>query len=550
MDTFSNRLTVFKRAMLFVLPAVYLLAGFYFRQIFGDLSLRSVDPDYMHLISGLSVSFGKFSQANIDHPASVLHLLLALVFRLVYFFRPHTLSYFDDVISNSDLYLSVANLVITAIISFSLFWSGKMIEKISGNIVYALMIQLSPFLFPIWYDIFGRVYTELLFVVPVLMIVVLLFSEFYPGKDVFRNKTITYGISIGLGLSLKMIFFPFFFLPFFVLKKRSEYLKYLLSVLVSFSILSVPVLVQFNRFFGWMKSIFLHSGSYESGAQTIINTTLFTANFQRLFSAYPLVVITIGVLVVALLAQLIRKRGTRLMMSIDLGVLVVLGLFTFLLSKNFGERYFIPVWLMFPFLLILLLKNIEVFIKKTWVKSLILILLLWIMGTRLVQTIPYMRLVSVNVESQMEARKQTRAVLRTLPANRYKIIVSQDYGSPLQEYAVMYGFCMAGRNGVDYRSDLSKLYPDTYQYFTWDNTLKYWGAPFDPEKIIKSGKSVYLYLEKNTEELYNRTIHKLFEDFPGYSVQRELIFENQVNHEAVYQLVFEREGKMRSDKSP
>jgi len=154
----------------------------------------------------------------------------------------------------------------------------------------------------------------------------------------------------------------------------------------------------------------------------------------------------------------------------------------------------------------------------------------------LIKRIPNIRFTSQYITAQMAAREKTAAFVQTLPADSYKIIVSQDYGCPLQAYAIMYSFCVAGKNWPGYKEKLNRLYPNTYQYFTWDNTLKYWGKPFNPDTVIHSGKPVYLYLQKNTNTLYSRAIRKLFIGFPGFSVQKKLIFENPKNGEVLLQL--------------
>jgi len=218
--------------LIYIIPALYLLLGFYFRQVFGDLSLRSVDPEYIHFISALCVSTGKFSQANIDQPASVLQLLLAVVFRVVYFFRGNGLPYFQDVISHSDLYLSVGNLVITTIIAVSLLWAGKAVKNITHNFIYALAIQTSPFLLNIWYDLTGRVYSELLFIVPVLILQVMLLREIYPQNENYKPRIFLYGFAVALGMSLKMTFLPFLFLPLFLIKSIRDKLKYLFYTII------------------------------------------------------------------------------------------------------------------------------------------------------------------------------------------------------------------------------------------------------------------------------------------------------------------------------
>ena len=90
---------------------------------------------------------------------------------------------------------------------------------------------------------------------------------------------------------------------------------------------------------------------------------------------------------------------------------------------------------------------------------------------------------------------------------------------------------------------LNKLYPEVYQYFTWDNSVRVWGKPFVPDSIIHSGKSVYLYLQKNSDSLYSQTIRRFFKDVKGFRVKKKLIFHNPQNKEAIIQLFFTNTAK-------
>ena len=534
----TEKIKNYYKYLIYVIPALYLLLGFYFRQIFGDLSLRTIDPTYIHFISGLCVSTGKFSQANIDHPGSVLQLLLAVVFRIVYFFREHNLPYFEDVISNSDLYLAVGNLVITVIIASAMLWAGKAVKNITNNILYALVIQTSPFLINVWYDITGRIYPELLFVVPVFILQVLLLREIYHQNENYKPRIFLYAFAVAVGMSLKMIFLPFIVLPLFLIKKIRNKLWYLFYTIVSFSVLSLPVVFQLNRFLHWMGGIFIHSGIYEGGNKNIINPGLFVKNLKTLISSEREFFYAAIVLFILFLVLVITKRSKKVFARISLGLTIVFLGLIFIVSKQYAIRYFLPALLFFPFLLILNKEIIESFFSNKIVNIVLSIIIIVIIGYKYKHEVPYMRVVSANVGRQMAARIATRDVAKTLKKDSYKIIVSQDYGCPFHEYAIMYSFAMGGKQWPHYKEKLNKLYPDTYQYFTWDNTIKYWGKAFDPNSIIVSGKPVYLYLQRNTNSLYTRTIRKLFKNFKGFTVKKKLLFDNPQNGEAILQLYF------------
>lgn len=93
------------------------------------------------------------------------------------------------------------------------------------------------------------------------------------------------------------------------------------------------------------------------------------------------------------------------------------------------------------------------------------------------------------------------------------------------------------RKWVEYQPILNKLYPNTYNYFTWDDTFKYWGDPFNAKKVIESGKMVYLYIENDNEELLNKVLLKLQEESEtSFNMQRELLYRNLNTTEVIYQL--------------
>ncbi len=534
------------RIWLSLFPALYLLLGFYFRQVFGDLSLRTIDPEYIHFISGLCVSTGKFSQANIDQPAALLQILLAAVFKIVYFFRNHNLPYFEDVIRHSDMYLAVGNLTITVILVGALFWAGKAVYRITRNPAYALAIQASPFLLNIWYDLTGRIYAELLFLIPVFMLQVLLLRELYGRQQTDKQRTRLYALAIAIGLSLKMTFLPFFFLPLFFLKTLRNKLKYILLTLLFFFLFSPQVLVQFGRFRRWMFSIFIHNGIYEGGSRSIIDTTVFTKNIGTLVGAKTHFFEAFAALIMLTLILIIVKKGKSIPARTGMGLTVVLLGFVFFMGKHYEMRYFVPALLFFPFLLIVNAEIIYRFFNRKPVYIALSFLLILLVGYRLKQEVPYMRVVSRSVGSQVKAREETRALVQTLPKNSYRIIVSQDYGCPLQAYAIMYSFAMGGKQWPHYKEKLNKLYPDVYQYFTWDNSLRYWGKPFIPDTVASSGKPVYLYLQKNSKTLYDRTLKKILGSHKGFSVSKKLLFENPKNGEAVLQLFFSKAAPQSS----
>ena len=135
-------------------------------------------------------------------------------------------------------------------------------------------------------------------------------------------------------------------------------------------------------------------------------------------------------------------------------------------------------------------------------------------------------------------RISTWHVAQSLEKDSYKIIASQNYGCPFIEYTLMYSTVWAShKKQEEYKPILARLYPDAYNFFTWDNSMRYWGEKFNAQKAAASGKKIYLYLERNEEELYNRTISKLQEENGApFEVVKTFVYENQATKEVIYKI--------------
>lgn len=531
----------YQKYLIVIFPLIYLFLGLYFRQIFGDLSLRSTDPEYIHFLSGMCISTGQFSQANIDHPGSALQVLLAIVFRLVYLFRGKTYPFFEDAMINSDMYLAVGNLIITLLLAATLLWAGYKTLKITKNIVYALVIQSSPLLINVWCEIFGRIYPELLFVIPVVILQVQLLKEIYRKNDESSiSDMFTYSFAIAFGMSLKMTFLPFVFLPLIILNPIKRKMQFVGVSSLMFLLIALPVALQLERFWNWMKGIFIHSGGYQSGEKNIINKDLFVENFKNIVSSEKTFFIIFAILIVSFIALTVFrpkiKTDRKKLILINSGLLVIVLLITFIVSKQFAERYFIPALLFFPFLMIMIQENVTHYFYQKSIRIALSTVMCFITLFFIYRQLPYIQIISEGIGNQMHARNQTRSYINTLPEDAYTVIVTQDYGCPYHEYAIMYSFCVAGGGWPGYKEKLNKIYPNRYFYFTWDNTIKLWGNEFNPKEIIESCKPVYLYLEQNKEELYTRTIQKLLENHPEFTAKNELLFENKKNGEGILRL--------------
>ncbi len=536
-----SRLNRSTKIFLFVFPFFYLAVGFYFRQVLGNPSLRSMDPDFVYFMSGLTLSDGSLKVGHIDHPGTPLQLLIALIFKITYLFRGDAHNYIEDVFLHPDLYLSIVNLVITSLTAGLLLYAGHMIYKTTRSVFYALLFQTAPFLPMIWYDLIGRVTPELLLPFPVILLTLLVVKNYFAKDETTNRDLFLFALVSAFGLSIKLTFLPFLLIPFIIINSWKKRILFSGASLIGFFIFAFPVTLQIERFWGWTKNLFLHSGQYGGGEANIVDFQLLQANLSQLYNNEKYYfVILLGLIVLTLVYSLLsRHKSERKILGIAVAVTLTIVIQFLMVGKHYAHHYFIPALMLLP-LVIFIITEI---IKKMWPVQVLTILInlslflffLWsIQNNR-----NWLAVKTQAIGTDIENKVATWHFGSTLDTrNNYLIITSQGYGSPFIEYTLTYSHIWAYyTKRMEYAPLLDKLYPHTFNYFTWDNTLKSWAEKFDAKKIIDSGKMVYLYIERDDEELYDKTLAKLAEESETvFSAEGELLFRNEVTTEVIYLL--------------
>jgi hypothetical protein len=534
-----------QKALLVLIPLLYFIAGGYFRNLLGNLSLRSCDPEYIYFMSGLTLSDGNLKLGHIDNPGTPLQVMMALVFKLTYFFRSAPVPYVEDVLLHPDLYLSVASLFIVAATTLLLLFAGNKVYKSTNSIFYALLIQTAPFLPVIWYDLVGRVAPELIMPFPVVLLIVLIISVYFKNGKTTTKELLFFSLISALGLSIKLTFLPLWFIPFLIIdgwKKRFSFIG--LSFLFFF-IMAFPMTLRIEVFLGWVKNLFLHSGQYGGGESNIIDFASLGTNLKELYGyekRYFYVFFSLMAVLAGYLGYF-RKKAERRISIIAIAVIITIALQVVMVGKHYAHRYFIPVLMLQPLLVFLLAEIIKKFYPKKVTTYLISIGIIFFFVWQIQFNKQWLPIKTEAMGNDIANRMPTWHVAQTLEKDSYKIIASQNYGCPFIEYTLMYSTVWAShKKQEEYKPILARLYPDTYNFFTWDNSMRYWGEKFNAQKVTESGKNVYLYLERNEEELYNRTISKLQEENGGeFMTEKDTVFLNDKTGEIILKLIIQPE---------
>lgn len=532
--------TQLQKALVFIIPLLYFMAAGYFRNLLGNLSLRSCDPEYIYFMSGLTLSDGNLKLGHIDNPGTPLQVLVALVFRITNLLRSTSIPYVEDVLLHPDLYLSVASLFIAVVTTILLLFAGMKVYKTTRSVFYAMLVQTAPFLPVIWYDLAGRVAPELMMPFPVVLLTVLIVSVYYRNENTTTKDLLFFSMLSALGLSIKLTFLPLWFIPFLIIDGWKKRISFIGLSFLFFFIIAFPMTLRIEVFLGWVKSLFMHSGTYGSGESNIIDFASLSTNLKELYGyekRYFYVFFSLMAVLAAYLGYF-RKKAEKRISLITIAVIVTIILQVIMVGKHYAHRYFIPVLMLQPLLVFLLAEIIKKFYPKKITTFMISIGIVFFFVWQIQFNKQWLPIKTEAMGTDVANRMQTWYVAQSLEKDSYKIIASQNYGCPFIEYTLMYSTVWAShRKQEEYKPILARLYPDTYNFFTWDNTMRYWGEKFNAQKAAVSGKKIFLYLERNEEELYNRTISKLQEENGApFEIEKDTVFLNDKTGEIIFDL--------------
>lgn len=523
-----------KKYLLLIVPLAYIFLGSYIQYIVGLYSLRSADPEFIYFISGLSIANGKMMLGHIDNPGTPLQYLAALVFRAVYFFRTNQVSFNHDVLANPDMYLHVLNLTLTTVVSFFTYFAGKIFFRLSNNLAYSVLLQLSPLFTNIIFLNIGRIVPENLIPIPVILLSILLVYPLFVSEDKrLSNPSLWFGLVSAFGLSIKLTYFPLWIIPLIVLTTWKERIRYSIIAVVSFLVMALPVTLQINVFRDWIKALFMHSGHYGQGEGNIIDWKTFGPNFSILWTDNRLFFGLMIILVIVFAASFFIKknRDNGLFRRISLAILCAAAIQIFIVCKQYESRYFIPAIMLIPVSLVVIaefVRQLSPIFSKYKITQLALVLLISVYFFR---QIPILQGLSADLDQKKTTKMQALYYMQTIEKDAVKFIVTSDYGAPLPEYALMHSFGWSGRQQAFFKPVLAELYPDSYIFFPWDNSMHFWGNEPD---LNTSARPVYIYfLNNNLKESFLQNASKYLPE--KYELNRTFL--NETTGESVYRLI-------------
>jgi len=534
--------SAFRLISFFILPVALFFVGVLYIIITGPYFLQSVDPEYAYLINGLQIADLKLKISYFLHPGTPMQCIAAAIIWLVHLFRPGH-SMVQDVMLNPELYIKAILLSVISLNSIALFLLGFFAFKFSTNWIMALFVQLTPFTNGMVLSVLGRLMPEPLMNILVcgwiILIMRLLLVD--SGQMKFNRYALLFGILFGISLADKLTFLPFFLIPVLILPAWKNKLSFVMYAAASFLLFAFPVTLRFQVFYNWVKGIFLHTGSYGSGAMGIIKWNEFTYHLRLQLENTGMLKWVFLILILVTVVYIVRKNSgiyNPLKFRAGIALIFVIASEYLITSKHFAFHYMIPAILLaaFSIVLILLISRdlLPEIMKPLVVNGLMIVAGLAILANTAFQLIGGTRQMREIVKPIKTSFEKVGPLLKSSP----KIVSVSYYGCEAIEYALTFGIHESGRYSQYLTDNLKDLYPSTLLYFPWGKVFYEGNREMQPSAFIKPGIDYTLYVADFTKETLDEILNRLTSNFPNNRYSINPVYIDSVLHKGVFKVKF------------
>ncbi|MEO8664073.1 MAG: hypothetical protein ABI462_01140, partial [Ignavibacteria bacterium] len=286
--------------LLIIIPCLLLFTGILIKEAGGPYYLNYYDPGYVYLVNSINV-LQLSTVGHFDHPGTSVQIFGAVILKFLFITRTIDHDTLKEIFSDPEYFLTILNTSMVVINCIALFLLGLLTFKLTKNIYLSLLLQLSPFVsFEIFYGlvIFSP---ENFLILSCIGVMVLLIFYIYNEK-VEKNLTfaLVFGFICGFGVVSKMNFLPIFLIPLIIIRGWKYKLIFLVSSLVVFLVILLPVLPDYTSFFTWVKNLVINTGIHGKSGGSDLKVISYFNNIVTIFSKDLIMFIIYLIMVISL----------------------------------------------------------------------------------------------------------------------------------------------------------------------------------------------------------------------------------------------------------
>jgi len=478
----------FIKYLVLIFPLIFLWAGLNFNR-----NNYPNDPEYIYLMNALCICDGQ-SVGHIDNPGTTVMQVGAGTIGIMHLFsNPDNQKIIDQVLNNPDKFIEGIRKVVVVLNTLFLLALGLIVFRKTKSVWPSLFLQSSTFLCVYILDVtWAKLSPEPLLFLVTGIYVILLFCLYHEQEKGQWKYVIRFALITGAGLATKATFLPLFIVPLFVIPSAKKKIYYLLGIVPSFVLFTIPAIQEYDRMFFWFRDMISHAGIYGHGEKAIIDTKTYIPNIQSILTFYPgFTILLLTGIIILCVGYFFRKRKD---VSEDLkflaGLLLTFVAGTLLVAKHYGgNHYLIPVLLLAGITLYIILNIIKQIFDNKALNSFLLPLIV----------IASIGFIAWNYPSKMIiSNKQYKTASEEIDSTN--VWVKKKYGQ--YTHINYYIYSLNKFTGLKFGTDfakgkmypyLKKLFPKTYFYELSSDSYLNWNLRTSLQDIIEvNGNKILL----------------------------------------------------------
>jgi hypothetical protein len=336
----SNQVNRIARASLLLVPGLLLLGWCWLSRM--KPYSTNPDPSYAYLLNSLLMAEFK-APYHADHPGTTLQMLGAVAIRAATLFSNRE-AMIRDVVQYPEFYLGVIHLVVLGVVSAAVFAAGYLVLRATGDLVAALLLQITPFVITPWItDMMLVVNTQPLLIGTGILLSGLLIclSSNSDQSSASAKLGPALGILVGFGVATKIIFAPVGLVPFFVIRGWKTKLFYIAVVCLATLAFVSPALSRLKHMIWWFQGMATHSGAYGRGNPGFIDPQTYLPNLGNLIKDNIFFATTILGSALFVFWRWVHHRKFELLLAVVTGIELLQLLLVAKMPKN---SYLVPAF--------------------------------------------------------------------------------------------------------------------------------------------------------------------------------------------------------------
>ncbi len=488
------------KILILVLPAIYLLIAGVYLIHWIPFYAGNPDPVYAYLFNGMNLATGKIEVGHTDHPGTPVQCFAAIVIFIRHLFH-HNIPLYQDVILHPESYLRTICTAISLLFVFTSWYTGYYLFERTGNIILALLFQLTPLLGS------NVMYAQNPQPESFLIIAGMLFIAYIYYQSVYKKvhalpapgwkQIALYALFTGFLVACKFTCAPLMLLVLFLVPSFRLCAGYILLSVFFFFLFITPAYLSWSIMFHWVYSLATHTGIYGQGSTGVIDPVEFRAHLKDIFKEdfyfTAIFILLVAALIVAFIKRKQMGRENRVYVRLLSGTFLSCTVLTLLVAKHYSFHYILPIKLCFPLILAgsyeVLAPVVNIQQKRRNIAFFYCFIGILLLGA-VKDTYPHFSL------SISHAVPDT---LKKYPGE--PLIISADYQAAFIEPSLDFGTRYSASSHFKYWEFLQKVYPQSYLYKQNEGTIAHWaGVAFIPELFAKFNKViVYFYHNRPVE---------------------------------------------------